>query len=67
MRKRILLTMITKHKTLPMSQLRGLFSLKTGLTYKKINEYLRELSDANLIIIENDTVRLSGTPGPENN
>ena len=36
-------------------KLRALFSMKTGLSFKKIDEYLEELLDTELIFIDEDS------------
>ncbi|MCK5609294.1 hypothetical protein KAR91_45900 [Candidatus Pacearchaeota archaeon] len=50
-RKLQLLAFIKKHPELNLKKLKGLFSIQTGATYKKIEEYLQELVDAELIAL----------------
>jgi len=46
--------MIKKNPELKRTKLKALFSMSTGLTYRKIEEYLMELVDADLIEINPD-------------
>ena len=56
-RKARLLDLIEKHPELGLKKIKGLFSLRTGLSFKKIQEYLSEFLDAELIEIDNGNVR----------
>ncbi len=61
-----LLAMVKKNSDLAIpdggisyKQLRALFSLRTGLSFKKIDEYLEELLATELIIIEEGFVKMA--------
>lgn len=54
--KQNLLTMITANPTIPKKRLIAAYSMKTGFTFKKIEEYLSELLDAQLVRERIDTV-----------
>jgi len=56
MRKRQLLDLIRQHAPIEEDKLCGVFSLKTGLTFKKIRQYLEELEATGLIVRENGVV-----------
>ncbi len=53
-RKRELLAIISENPKIQDRRLKGIFSLKNGLTFKRIECYLRELVDASLIEIDAD-------------
>ena len=51
-RKVDLLNLIGKNKKVSLNKLKGVFSQKTGLSFKKIDEYLEELHSAGFIQID---------------
>jgi len=51
LRKQELHRMIQLNPDLTLTRIKGLFSQRTGLTYKKIDQYILELTDANLVEI----------------
>jgi len=51
-RKQDLYDIIKKNPDLGLKKLKAVFSMRTGNTYKKIDEYLEELEDAGLIDID---------------
>ena len=57
-RKSNLLKLIEKNPGATLNRLKGAFSLKTGLTFKKIDEYLSELEASGLIEISDDDENL---------
>jgi len=57
-RKRMLLEMIEAHPDLLLGRLKALFSMKTGVSFKKIDEYLRELEEGGLVEFEGDHVKV---------
>jgi hypothetical protein len=48
-RKRRLLDLIKENPNMPEGKLKGLFSLKTGLTFNRIDAYIMELEESGLI------------------
>lgn len=52
--KQKLLEIITKNKKILPGKLKGVFSLTTGLSFKKIEEYLSELVEGGLIEYADD-------------
>jgi predicted transcriptional regulator len=48
-RKRKLVDLIKENPKIPEQKLKGLFSLQTGLSFKRIEQYLEELEGANLV------------------
>jgi DNA-binding IclR family transcriptional regulator len=63
-RKQALLEMVQKFSPIEEEKLLGVFSLKTGLTFKKIREYLDELVSAGLIERDESTLRIPGEKAP---
>ena len=58
-RKRNLLDLIRNsgEQGVSLKKVKSVFSLKTGLSFRKIEEYLRELEEGGLIEISEDTVK----------
>jgi predicted transcriptional regulator len=48
-RKLRLLDMIKKNPELEIGKLKGLFSLESGVSFKKIDEYLSEMEESGMI------------------
>lgn len=53
-RKKRLLDMLIKNKGISLTKLKGIFSLATGLSYRKIDQYLTELQDSGMITYSED-------------
>ena len=53
-----LLDLIKRNPNLPEEKIKGLFMLQTGLTSRKIDEYLNDLKDAGLIERKDGTLLL---------
>jgi len=53
-RKAKLLDFIKKNPKLSEQRLKGLFSLNTGLSFKKIEEYLLELEESGIVERDSD-------------
>jgi len=64
LRKMDLLAVVTKTPGLPKEKLMGLFSLRTGLTFRKIEMYIEELEAAGLLEV-NDAGEVSPVKGKE--
>lgn len=48
-RVKYLIKLISDNPKLPINKIKGLFTLKTGCSFKVINEYLAELTESGLI------------------
>lgn len=58
-RKQKLIALIEKHQGIELGKLKGLFSLQTGVSFKKIDEYLLELEESGQIqVAENGSYEL---------
>lgn len=56
--KRKLLDLIRANAQMSLRKVKGIFSLKTGLSFNKINEYLGELEAAGLIELSDKMVKV---------
>jgi len=55
--KRQLLDLIEQNPEMPLRKIKGIFSLKTGLTFRRIDMYLAELEASGLIEFDSETER----------
>lgn len=56
--KRQLLALVQAHPEATIPKIKGLMSLQTGLSHKRIQVYLEELEEAGLINIDGDKVAI---------
>ena len=63
-RKRALLRLVENHAPCEEERLIAVFSLQTGLRGVRIREYLLELADAGLILLEEGQIRLPEKEAP---
>lgn len=58
-RKQKLLEIIKKNPKLNLGKLKGIFSLQTGVSFKKIDEYINEMVESGMIEYDGDTETLT--------